>query len=59
MKILLKVYYWIIFALSLLFELLSSLAWAIDEFIDFIDDKLLIHLMNIGKKIDGTNEIDK
>ncbi len=52
MKILLKLYYWIIFALSLLFEVLSGLISALDCGIDFIDDKLLKHLINIGKKID-------
>ncbi len=52
MKIFLRLYYWILFILSFVFELLSAAIWGIHLFIDFIDDKLLKHLINIGNKID-------
>ena len=59
MKVFLRIYYWIVFALSLFFELISSLMFIIfklvdflDDIVDFFDDKLLKHLMDISKKID-------
>lgn len=54
MKIIfLKLYYWIIFILSFVFDILSSIVWTIDELLDFLDDKLMKHLIKIGDKIDG------
>ena len=51
-KILLRVYYWIIFILSLLFELISSFISAIDYVLELINSKLFKHLIEISEKID-------
>lgn len=53
MKIILKVYYCIIFILSLLFELVTSAVERINWNIKKPDDYLLNYLINVGYKIDG------
>ena len=52
MKIILRILYWILFALAFIFELLSSVTWALNEGMEWLDDKLLDCIIKLGDKID-------
>ena len=52
MKIILKIWYWILFILAFIFELLASATWALNEGMEWLDDKLLNYMIKLGDKID-------
>ena len=50
MKIILKIWYWI------LFELLASVTWVLNEGMEWLDDSLLKYMIKLGEKIDSKDE---
>lgn len=60
---LLRLYYWIVYILSFVFEVLNwvcaALEWVIGKIelvLNNIDSKLLKHLIKVGNKLDGKAE---
>ena len=52
MKIFLKIYYCLLFAIAFLFEMMSAVTFVLNEVVEFLQDKLINHMVNIDKKID-------
>ncbi len=62
-NVLLRLYYWIVYILSFVFEVLSgvfvALEWVIvkiKKLLYIVDIKLLNHLIEVGNKLDGKAE---
>jgi hypothetical protein len=62
-NVLLRLYYWLVYILSFVFEVLSgvfvALEWVIvkiKKLLYIVDIKLLNHLIKVGNKLDGKVE---
>ena len=52
LKIILKIWYWILFVLAFAFELLAAVTFVFNAGMEWIDDRLLKYLIKLGEKID-------
>lgn len=52
MKIILKIWYWILFVLAFVFDLLAAVTFVLNEGMEWADDRLLKYLIKLGEKID-------
>ena len=52
----LKIYFWIVYGLTLIISMLENISYVINKTFGFIEEKFINHLLRVEMKVDKKNE---